>query len=200
MIRFLETWLGVPEPNISAWRRAVCGDLTSAFDFETATYSMPALPKTSAQAGAQKCAHAPAEPPREGSMPVQEIGTRPRRPLPYRPDATIARDGGSLLVRLSNAAEATSSAHFAVYANDDSAPRQYDVAPGESIKDTFASSDVAIHGSAGFVRRFGATAMSAALMSAPLMREDARADSPSDRDESANKNAGAKPAFSRSMA
>ena len=200
VIRFIETWLGVPEPNISAWRRAVCGDLTSAFDFETATYSMPALPETSAQAGAQKCVHVPAEPPREGSMPVQEIGTRPRRPLPYRPDATIARDGGSLLVRLSNAADATSSAHFAVYANDDSAPRQYDVAPGESIEDTFASSDIAIHGPAGFVRRFGAAAVSAALMSAPLMREDARVGGPSGRDESPNKNAGSKPAFSRSMA
>jgi phospholipase C len=200
VIRFLETWLGVPEPNISAWRRAVCGDLTSAFDFETATYSMPALPKTSAQARAQKCAHVTAEPPREGSMPVQETGTRPRRPLPYRPDATIARDGGSLLVRLSNAAEATSSAHFAVYANDDSAPRQYDVAPGESIEDTFASSDVALHGPAGFVRRFGAAAMSAAPMSTDLMREDARAGGPSDRNDSANKNAGSKPAFSRSMA
>ncbi len=48
VIRFLETWLGVPEPNISAWRRTVSGDLTSAFDFETATYSMPTLPKMSA--------------------------------------------------------------------------------------------------------------------------------------------------------
>jgi hypothetical protein len=110
-----------------------------------------------------------------------------------------------LLVRLSNAVEATSSAHFAVYANDDSAPRQYDVAPGESIEDTFASSDVAIYGPAGFVRRFDAAAMSAAAMSAApmstdLMREDARAGGPSDRDESANENAGSKPAFSRSMA
>jgi phospholipase C len=33
VIRFLERWTGVREPNISSWRRTACGDLTSAFDF-----------------------------------------------------------------------------------------------------------------------------------------------------------------------
>ena len=33
VIRFLEARFGVHEPNISPWRRAVCGDLTSVFDF-----------------------------------------------------------------------------------------------------------------------------------------------------------------------
>jgi len=33
VIRFIEARFGVHEPNISAWRRAVCGDLTSALDF-----------------------------------------------------------------------------------------------------------------------------------------------------------------------
>jgi phospholipase C len=188
VIRFLETWLGVQEPNISAWRRAVCGDLTCAFDFETATFSMPALPKTSAQAGAERCRQTPAQPPREGSMPVQETGARPRRPLPYRPVATIACEHDGLLVRLGNADDATASAHFAVYTGDDAAPRQYDVAPGESIEATFASSGVAVYGPAGFVRRFD------------LAGEDARAGDPSDRDDSANENAGLKPAFPRSMA
>ena len=32
-IRFMERLTGVREPNISAWRRANVGDLTSAFDF-----------------------------------------------------------------------------------------------------------------------------------------------------------------------
>ena len=182
VIRFLETWLGVPEPNISAWRRAVCGDLTSAFDFETAAYSMPALPKTSAEAGARKCALTQAQPPRDGSMPAQERGARLRRPLPYRPDATVAPDGDSLLVRLSNDAEAASSAHFAVYSDDEAVPRQYDVAPGESIEDVFGWSDIAIHGPAGFVRRYTALGD--------------RADGFTDR---TNENAGSKPAFSRSM-
>ena len=33
VLRFLEARFGVKEPNISAWRRSICGDLTSAFDF-----------------------------------------------------------------------------------------------------------------------------------------------------------------------
>jgi phospholipase C len=35
LIQFLEKRFGVTEPNISAWRRATCGDLTSAFQFST---------------------------------------------------------------------------------------------------------------------------------------------------------------------
>ncbi|MBN9921115.1 hypothetical protein JND48_14910, partial [Listeria monocytogenes] len=33
VLRFLEARFGVAEPNIGPWRRAVCGDLISAFDF-----------------------------------------------------------------------------------------------------------------------------------------------------------------------
>ncbi|ROS05111.1 phospholipase C [Sinobacterium caligoides] len=33
VIRFIEERFGVKEPNISEWRREVCGDLTSCFDF-----------------------------------------------------------------------------------------------------------------------------------------------------------------------
>ena len=42
LIRFIEARFGVDEPNITPWRRAVCGDLTSAFDFESASRSRPA--------------------------------------------------------------------------------------------------------------------------------------------------------------
>ncbi len=35
VIRFLETRFEVAEPNVSPWRRAICGDLTTAFDFKT---------------------------------------------------------------------------------------------------------------------------------------------------------------------
>src|SRR5262249_22391590 len=42
--RLLENWTGVINPNISAWRRQVCGDLTSAFDFAHPITNYPALP------------------------------------------------------------------------------------------------------------------------------------------------------------
>ena len=44
VIRFLEARFGVAEPQISPWRRAVCGDLTSVFDFKTPNGPGHALP------------------------------------------------------------------------------------------------------------------------------------------------------------
>jgi len=50
IIRFLEKRFGVQEPNISAWRRAVCGDLSSMFDFSRPNAVRPeALFQTSHQ-------------------------------------------------------------------------------------------------------------------------------------------------------
>jgi phospholipase C len=48
VIRFIEKRFGVLEPNITPWRRAICGDLTSAFDFARPDASVPALPPTDA--------------------------------------------------------------------------------------------------------------------------------------------------------
>ena len=45
VLRFLETRFGVKEPNISAWRRAVSGDLTSCFDFSRGEPDTVALPR-----------------------------------------------------------------------------------------------------------------------------------------------------------
>jgi phospholipase C len=46
-LRFLETRFGVSVPNLSAWRRSVTGDLTSAFNFARVDTSVPSLPKPS---------------------------------------------------------------------------------------------------------------------------------------------------------
>jgi phospholipase C len=43
-LRFLETRFGAEVPNLSAWRRSVTGDLTSAFNFATVDDSVPTLP------------------------------------------------------------------------------------------------------------------------------------------------------------
>jgi phospholipase C len=47
-LRFLEKRFGVMEPQISDWRRSVCGDLTSAFDFANPNrdWTSLALPQT----------------------------------------------------------------------------------------------------------------------------------------------------------
>src|SRR5215472_17205836 len=50
MLRFLETRFGAEVPNLSAWRRATVGDLTSAFNFTKPDMSIPTLPAPGAPA------------------------------------------------------------------------------------------------------------------------------------------------------
>ena len=96
VLRFLERRFGVAEPNISPWRRSVCGDLTSIFDFDVAekarldTHWAAALPSITGYIAETErlCTVAPA-PVIAGSAgsagaPAQEPGTRRARPLPYR--------------------------------------------------------------------------------------------------------------------
>lgn len=47
VLRFLEQFTGVKEPNISAWRRSRFGDMTSALHFGRSHEEPPALPDTS---------------------------------------------------------------------------------------------------------------------------------------------------------
>jgi phospholipase C len=48
LLRFLETRFGAEVPNLSAWRRSVTGDLTSAFNLVKVDTSVPSLPQPSA--------------------------------------------------------------------------------------------------------------------------------------------------------
>ncbi|WP_040599367.1 phosphocholine-specific phospholipase C, partial [Sphingomonas elodea] len=90
ILRFLEARFGVAEPNISAWRRAVCGDLTSAFDFRSPNRPVPAaLPDprpVAARAAALQHQPEPRAPIATGAAPAQEPGIRPARALPYALD------------------------------------------------------------------------------------------------------------------
>jgi phospholipase C len=86
VLRFLETRFGAEVPNLSAWRRATVGDLTSAFNFKNPDQSIPSLPSTlQADAAAiQQCANnlagtTPFIVPATQSLPTQESGT-PTRP------------------------------------------------------------------------------------------------------------------------
>jgi phospholipase C len=44
VLRFIETRFGAEVPNLSAWRRATVGDMTSAFNFSKVDLSFPSLP------------------------------------------------------------------------------------------------------------------------------------------------------------
>ena len=88
IIRFIEQRFGVMEPNISPWRRAVCGDLCSAFDFTThdASPFLPALPATAQRAALARQLDVTTLPPAPARpvAPLQAPGTKPSRALPYR--------------------------------------------------------------------------------------------------------------------
>lgn len=108
VIQFLETFLShktgktVNEPNITAWRRAVCGDLTSSF--QTADFDQgknPAFldrdthlkeiygerfkqpPSEFKELSAPEIAQIKSSPKQSTLMPHQEPGTRVSCPLPY---------------------------------------------------------------------------------------------------------------------
>ncbi|WP_433333473.1 phosphocholine-specific phospholipase C [Spirillospora sp. CA-294931] len=147
VLRFLERWtaaLGKPAtaPHISAWRRAVCGDLTRAFDFSNPVYGMPRLPATAA-IGMSNCSGLPNPAPVDNRLPVQEPGTRPARPTPYQPGAHLDRlefqSGGIILAWITMVNGGAASTHFATYANAhrSGGPWQYTVGKGGDESDFF---------------------------------------------------------------
>ncbi|WP_295528264.1 phosphocholine-specific phospholipase C [uncultured Pseudacidovorax sp.] len=146
VLRFLEQRFGVMEPNISAYRRAVCGDLTSAFNF--ANPNNEALPtlagrKTQAEADqlrAQQQALAQIVPPATQQLPRQATGTRPSRALPYELHTSARVDASAGTVRLIFSNTGKQAAVFHVYdkLNLDRLPRRYMVEPGKQLEDSWA--------------------------------------------------------------
>ena len=175
VLRFLEVWtaaIGKPatSPNISAWRRQVCGDLTSVFDFANPVYGMPALPDTSRTIGLSTCGPLPNPSPSNNALPAQEPGTRPARALPYQPNANLdhwdtnASGVMHVWLKMSNDGAAR-PAHFAAYANAyrSGGPWQYTVASGSPATDFFncgtngfgnGKYDLTVVGPNRFLRRF----------------------------------------------
>jgi phospholipase C len=85
VLRFLETLFGAEVPNLSAWRRATVGDLTSAFNFKQPDPSIPNLPSTvtATPQVIQECAAnlagtTPYNVPTTQSLPIQESGSAPK--------------------------------------------------------------------------------------------------------------------------
>jgi len=129
VLRFLELWTGVREPNISSWRRTVCGDLTSAFDFDR-TYRQPSVDRPGPVPAPINRWHP--TPPADQALPAQEPGRRPARALPYGPSVSGSVADGKLMLALSN--NGSQSAHFAIYpyGGELPAPSHLDVRHGET--------------------------------------------------------------------
>lgn len=158
VIRFLEQRFGVREPNISPWRREVCGDLTSAFDFKTPNRPFPPLPDT--RAAAAKAAalpgHATPTTPATPLVPVQADGVRRSRALPYALAIEEAREGGALRLTFRNRGGAGAVFHVYDRLRLDRTPRRYTVGAGRLLHDVWETGayDLWVLGPHGFHRRF----------------------------------------------
>jgi phospholipase C len=164
MIRFLEARFahGNPdliESNITPWRRAVVGDLTSAFNFSKPNTSWNVrLPDTDDFKPRELVRH-PDEvpvPPADPAVPDQERGVRPARAIPYRLHADARAGAASVAIEFASSGDATGV--FQVRSADATEdPRSYTVEPGRQLADTWdvaSGYDVEVFGPNGFFRRF----------------------------------------------
>lgn len=184
IIRFIERRFGVREPNISPWRRSVCGDLTSAFDFRATSATPARLPSTAGFAPPQAEIDATTKHdslavvvPSTG-MPTQEAGLRLARALPYRLQVDGAPVAGTAKFTLNFVNNGSVGAWFHVRTANDSVaggatgPWGYTVEPGKSLSDTWTAPaatgayDLSVHAHNGFFRHYagGAGAGSARIV------------------------------------
>jgi len=162
IIRFIEQRFGVHEPNISPWRRSVCGDLTSAFDFSLSDRSVPALPATGGYQPPDANRHPDYVPtlPADPQLPRQEPGTRPARALPYNlaVDGRVDAGKGSLSLEFANHGR-TGASWLVTSAVHPGGPWSYTVDAGRQLSadwdvaaDPKGAYDFTVHGPNGFLR------------------------------------------------
>ncbi|MGO2957867.1 MAG: phosphocholine-specific phospholipase C [Acetobacter sp.] len=167
VLRFIEARFGVREENITPWRRSVCGDLVSAFDFSRKQGLKGNLPDTSdyrQQVDLSCKLPDPAIPAQstDEDIGTQEAGTRPARPLPYVLAVTeVPGKADTLTLRFDNTS--TTGACFYVYREQSSEkPFRYTVGAGATLEDSFTlpegqTSRFTVMGPNGFVRYFHRT-------------------------------------------
>ncbi|NHL67612.1 phospholipase C, phosphocholine-specific [Burkholderia ambifaria] len=164
VIRFIGERFGIDEPNITPWRRTVCGDLTAAFDFRSSDASFPSLPDTSQYRSIadQQCTSQPAPTVPATPSPIvpQEPGVRPARALPYELHVNASIYGGNTL-RIEFANRGNQGAHFQVYAtNRTDGPWRYTVGARRVLHADFDLTETngvyafSVYGPNGFVRMF----------------------------------------------
>jgi len=166
LIRFLERRFaphhpGLIETNITAWRRAVCGDLTSAFDFEKPNDAPARLPSTAAFRPPDHDRHPDfvPVPPVNQSLPTQEPGLRHARGLAYElnTNGTVDTSKNSLRIDFLNTGDL--GAVFQVRSGIASeGPFSFTVEAHDQLSNTFKITgqgyDLSVFGPNGFLRTF----------------------------------------------
>ncbi|MEJ1165767.1 phospholipase C, phosphocholine-specific [Variovorax sp. CCNWLW186] len=169
VIRFIEARFGVKEPHIGAFRRTVCGDLTSAFNFANPNDEpLPTLAGRSTRDQADQLrlsqeALGQVPLPIDPQLPRQPTGTRPSRALPYELHASARADAAAGTVQLlfSNTGKAGAVFHVYDKLNLGRLPRRYTVESGKTLDDTWNAAvdnsgfyDLWVLGPNGFHRHF----------------------------------------------
>ena len=167
LIRFIEKRFGVLEPNISPWRRAVAGDLTSLFNFKNPNHGNVSLPNTDGflppvpeLSGLQSIP--PTFQPTPSSViigvPQQESGVRPARALPYELDVHAAVNTSNHTVVLTFFNTGNATVVFHVRSGNAMDPvRYYTVEPGKQLTGSWtvgSSYDLSVYGPNGFARHY----------------------------------------------
>ncbi|AOB30959.1 phospholipase [Bordetella sp. H567] len=145
VLRFLEARFGVAETQISPYRRAVFGDLTTAFNFATPNEDpLPALDGRRTRNDADTLrisqdALGQVALPTPQNLPRQGTGTRPSRALPYELHTSARTDAASGKVSLIFANTGSAAAVFHVYdrLHLDRVPRRYVVEAGKQLDDSW---------------------------------------------------------------
>jgi phospholipase C len=162
--RFASEYPGLEATNITPWRRAVAGDLTSTFDFAAPNSGRVQLPSTvsyAPQDNRQYPDYVP-EPPIEQALPIQESGTRPARAVPYElhVESEVQHSGQALALHFRNTGAAAAVFHVRD-GNNQHPTRSYTVGAGEGISDTWELTDdgqpgheLLVYGPNGFFRSF----------------------------------------------
>jgi phospholipase C len=178
---FLEKRFGITVGSISPWHRAVSGDLTSAFNFETPNDAIfPDLPDVSDYAAieAQQKLLPPPLPPSAAQSLFQETGSRYSRALPYEmhTSATVA-DAGTVTLLFSNTGSQGVVFHVYDQLHLDRIPRRYTVEAGKSLNDVWnLSADdgnyaLWVYGPNGFLREFQGQVAAAGGNALPFLPE-----------------------------
>jgi len=189
VIRFIEKRFAVQEPNITAWRRVVCGDLTSAFNFADPDNSefVDALPDTTELAQRARALLGTTTPPAPElpSLPEQARGLRPSRALPYALHTQAAIEAGRLQIVLRFENVGAQGAVFHVYNRKhlDRVPRRYTVESNKELTGEWnlaldaGAYDLWVLGPNGFHRHFkGRIGVQALLTRGPLPEVELRYD------------------------
>lgn len=140
VLRFIEARFGVAETNISPWRRAVCGDLTSLFNFadpdDSAFFQQFPETQTRAERARALSGHKLPILLQTAPLPRQASGVRPSRALPYELHTHASIDASRNVVELQFVNSGTTAAVFHVYDRRHlhRVPHRYTVEAGKQLR------------------------------------------------------------------